>query len=156
MNTDALLNLLKEVGGSVRLVGNKVIASGVPASLLPELRAHRDGIKSRLIHAANDASEMISCRSCRHRTPMKSCGDPVHAGLSEQFEICWHPEDGRGCPAWAPRPQPLVDEVIWMDGKPWIAVPIPPRNTVNAAVGYVEDSSMSMDKFSSKNVPSDG
>jgi hypothetical protein len=97
-----------------------------------------------------------SCQSCRHRTPMKSCGDPVHAGLSEQFEIRWHPEDGRGCTAWTPHPPPIADEVIWMDGKPCNAVTIPPRNTLNAAVGYVEDTSMSMVKFSSKNVPSDG
>jgi hypothetical protein len=57
---------------------------------------------------------------------MKSCGDPVRAGLSEQFEIRWHSEDGRGCTAWIPHPPPIADEVIWMDGKPWIAVPIQP------------------------------
>lgn len=156
MNTDALLNLVREVGGSVRLVGNKVIANRIPASLLPEVRAHKDRIKAHLISAANDASEMMSCKTCLHRTPMKSCGDPVHAGLSEQFEICWHPEDGRGCEAWTPYPPPTADEVIWIDGEYYIARPIPPRNRPNSADCHVADSSMSMDEFSSKNVPSDG
>lgn len=57
--------------------------------LMAELEHHHD-------------AQQTSCATCHHRTRMKSCGVPVQAGLSEQFAIRWHEQDGKDCPAWRP------------------------------------------------------
>jgi len=38
-----------------------------------------------------------SCESCKHRTKFGNCGQPVRAGLSEQFELIAHPAGGKDC-----------------------------------------------------------
>lgn len=120
-----LLAKVKAAGGSVSLSDDKVIARKIPKALLPELQAHKAEIMAFLMESAKDTStEMITCHTCVHRTAMRSCGDPVRAGLADYFAIRWHPSDGYGCPAWAPKKPPPDEEIIWICGESYIAVTV--------------------------------
>lgn len=44
-----------------------------------------------------------SCAQCVHVTRYGNCGEPVAAGLVEHFGLVRHPDDGRGCVAFAAR-----------------------------------------------------
>lgn len=52
--------------------------------------------------AVNDADPPAGCASCHHRTVFENCADPVAAGLSQTFGLIGHPQQGRGCSAYAP------------------------------------------------------
>lgn len=49
----------------------------------------------------------IACTDCTHVTRYGNCGEPVAAGLVEHFGLVRHPDDSRGCPAFARQPSEL-------------------------------------------------
>lgn len=55
-----------------------------------------------VVGAVNDADPAAGCASCHHRTVFDNCADPVAAGLSRTFSLIGHPQQGRGCSAYAP------------------------------------------------------
>ncbi len=59
-----------------------------------------------------------SCTSCRHLSHVKTCTQPVAAGLLDSFAITW-PEPGRGvtCPAWRRNPADAVLAVLVAAGR---------------------------------------
>lgn len=63
-------------------------------------------IKARLLRVAgvgecNAQQRNKGCCTCRHRSHVNTCRQPVEAGLTTTFEIYW-PDPGHGatCPAW--------------------------------------------------------
>jgi hypothetical protein len=58
------------------------------------------------------------CASCRHRSRVGTCKEPVAAGLSPQFSICW-PEPGYGttCAAWKRNPADAIVAVLTAAGR---------------------------------------
>ena len=57
------------------------------------------------IQSANDPAR--TCADCRHRLPHGTCGEPVAAGLAQNFAIAWPPAGyGASCAAFTPKPAP--------------------------------------------------
>ncbi len=121
-----LLARVKKAGGSVCLEDGKLMARKIPTELLPELKARKAEILNLLTRVEiNDASLYeMTCRTCVHRTAMRSCGDPVRAELADTFTVRWHPSKGYNCPAWAPKPLPNDDDLIWIGDERFVVVTV--------------------------------
>lgn len=57
--------------------------------------------------AGADRAAQAVCAVCRHVTRYGNCSEPVTAGLVEHFGLVRHPDDGRGCRAFAAQPGEL-------------------------------------------------
>ena len=66
-----------------------------------------------------EAPRLMRCRPCMHRTRAGSCGDPVRAGLTEEWGVAW-PDIGYECRAFERRPdampEPSPERLRWALG----------------------------------------
>ncbi len=66
----------------------------------------------------SEAQAAQSCSTCRYLSRVKTCREPVAAGLLSSFGIVW-PEPGRGatCPTWRRNPADAVMAVLVAAGR---------------------------------------
>lgn len=77
-------------------------ARGAPVRARAGLAAAPNITVMPVVGAVNDADPPAGCANCQHRTVFDNCADPVAAGLSQTFSLLGHPQQGRGCSAYAP------------------------------------------------------
>lgn len=55
-----------------------------------------------------EATRVMRCRPCAHRTRAGSCGQPVQAGLADAFAVVW-PDPGFECRNFERRPDAMPE-----------------------------------------------
>jgi len=106
MTATEALEQARIAGIQVRIDGDDLVleaSAPPPGEVLDLVARHKSDILVLLRPVTNAALPTLrsvpraSCESCKHRTKFGNCGQPVRAGLSEQFELIAHPAGGKDC-----------------------------------------------------------
>lgn len=125
MGAPDILLYLREHGLTVEYCepGSVVVrpASKLTPDLREQIRAHKAELIGMLTvdrvmaSAPSQPSPATSCGTCTHRTPARTCGDPVAAGLADHFTLIWVDligGHGAGCPVHQAREQRQPQEAL--------------------------------------------
>lgn len=112
MSAAGLLTRLQAAGVHLELVPNRpdAVVARPRALLSDELRAEIVAHKAELVAALRARSgTRRTCATCRHRSRVGTCKDPVAAGLAEEFLIVWpDARHAKTCAAWRRNPAEAI------------------------------------------------
>lgn len=116
MGAADLLERVRSAGFVLDVADDKLLVT--PASkLTDELRAELRQSKPELLALLKPQTAQ-SCATCRHLSRVRTCRQPVAAGLLAEFGISWPaPVYGVTCPAWSMNPAEATMAVLVAAGR---------------------------------------